>query len=450
MKILFGPAGIPLSCKGRTVLDGIIDTRKLELDVMEIELLRVDADIGDIDMIKKASREHNVKLFMHAPYYINLSGNKAEVEKYLTIIKESGVLASHLGAEILIVHLGMYHKNKKESMENIVSNIRRLRDSFSDRGLKCRIGIETSGRQGLFGTVDEIVTICKRVKGIIPVINFAHIHARGNGCLKTKEDFQQIFDKLKPLNLRSYYTHFSGVVYENGDEVELTPMKKSNLKFDPLAECILTNKYNIIIMSSSPLLEHDAIYMKLILDRVKEKLSKKKPEVKKIEKKPEKVAAKKALKKKPEKVVGKKKIVKKKPVKLKKHKKTVKKTLKRKSGKKMKPQKGVKKKKIKGGIGKKVKPKKVKKKLKKTKKPKKVLKKKKIIKKKKVKKMVKKIKKKKVEHKKILKKKTAKKKAAKRAGKSGEKTKTRLALMREAYEKKKKEYEKRKKAQKGR
>lgn len=406
MKILFGPAGIPLSCKGRTILDGIIDTRKLGLDVMEIELLRVDANIGDIDKIKKASREHNVKLFMHAPYYINLSGNKAEVEKYIEIIKESGVLASHLGAEILIVHPGMYHKSKKESMENIVSNIRRLRDSFSDRGLKCRIGIETSGKQGLFGTVDEIVTVCKRVKGIIPVINFAHIHARGNGCLKTKEDFQQIFDKLKPLNLKSYYTHFSGVVYENGDEVELTPMKKSNLKFEPLAECILTNKYDIIIISGSPLLEHDAIYMRLILDRVKEKMSKKKPEVKKVEKKPEKVAAKKVLKKKPEKVVG-KKIAKKKPVELKKHKKAVKKTMKRKIGEKMKPKKAVKKK------------------LKKTKKPKKVLKKKKIIKKKKSK--------------------AAGEKVVKKT-KEVKKTKTRLALLHEAYEKKKREYEKRKKA----
>lgn len=407
MKILFGPAGIPLSCKGRTILDGIIDTRKLDLDVMEIELLRVDANIGDIDKIKKASREHNVKLFMHAPYYINLSGNKAEVEKYIEIIKESGVLASRLCAEILIVHPGMYHKSKKESMENIVSSIRRLRDSFSDRGLKCRIGIETSGKQGLFGSIDEIVTVCKRAKGIIPVINFAHIHARGNGCLKTKEDFQQIFDKLKPLNLKSYYTHFSGVVYENGDEVELTPMKKSDLKFEPLAECILTNKYDIIIISGSPLLEHDAIYMRLILDRVKEKMSKKKPEVKKIEKKPEKVAAKKALKKKSEKVVGKKKIAKKKPVGLKKHKKAVKKTMKRKIGEKMKPKKAVKKK------------------LKKTKKPKKVLKKKKIIKKKKSK----------ATGEKVVKK-----------PKEVKKTKTRLALLHEAYEKKKSEYEKRKKA----
>ncbi|MDI6917563.1 MAG: TIM barrel protein [Thermoplasmatales archaeon] len=394
MEILFGPAGIPLSCKGRTILDGIIDTRKLGLDVMEIELLRMDADIGDIDRIKKASKQHNIRLFMHAPYYMNLSGDKAEADKYVEVVKESGVLASRLGAEILVVHLGMYDKNKNQSLENIVGNIRRLRDSFSDRGLKCKIGIETSGKQGLFGSMDEIVTVCKRVKGVIPVINFAHIHARGNGCLKTLEDFQGIFDKMKPLKLKSYYTHFSGVVYENGNEIDLTPIKKSNLKFDPLAECILKNKYNITIISASPLLEHDAIYMKLILDRVKEKISKKKPEIKRVEKKPEKVKVKKPLKKKPVKP-----------------KKAVKKIIKRKPEKKMKPKKAVKKK------------------PKKTRKPKKAVKKKKIIKKKKYKKGGKKVVKK---------------------PKEVKKAKTRLALMREAYEKRKREYEKRKKAGKRR
>jgi deoxyribonuclease-4 len=38
--ITFGPAGIPLSCKGRTVRDGIIYTRNLELDAMEVQFVR--------------------------------------------------------------------------------------------------------------------------------------------------------------------------------------------------------------------------------------------------------------------------------------------------------------------------------------------------------------------------------------------------------------------------
>ena len=52
--IRFGPSGIPLSCKGRTLRDGIEDVHNLGLTAMEIQLVRVnlnerfasDEDIG--------------------------------------------------------------------------------------------------------------------------------------------------------------------------------------------------------------------------------------------------------------------------------------------------------------------------------------------------------------------------------------------------------------------
>src|SRR5438309_4922953 len=47
-----------------------------------------------------------------------------------------------------------------------------------------------------------------------------------------------------------------------------TPIKKGDLRFEPLAECLLDDDYDLTIVSSSPLLEHDAMYMKVILERV--------------------------------------------------------------------------------------------------------------------------------------------------------------------------------------
>src|SRR3989337_2946005 len=52
--IRFGPSGIPLSCKGRTLRDGIEDVHNLGLTAMEVQLVRVnlneryatDDDIG--------------------------------------------------------------------------------------------------------------------------------------------------------------------------------------------------------------------------------------------------------------------------------------------------------------------------------------------------------------------------------------------------------------------
>ena len=40
------------------------------------------------------------------------------------------------------------------------------------------------------------------------------------------------------------------------------------MKFEYLAEVILENDYDVNIISDSPLMEHDAMYMKLILERV--------------------------------------------------------------------------------------------------------------------------------------------------------------------------------------
>ena len=89
-----------------------------------------------------------------------------------------------------------------------------------------------------------------------------------NGALKKKEDFQELFDKVKKFTKGNFYTHFSGVEHEDGNEIRYTPIKKGDLKFEPLAECILDNDYDMTIISGSPLLEHDAMYMKVILERV--------------------------------------------------------------------------------------------------------------------------------------------------------------------------------------
>src|SRR2546422_6269829 len=40
--IRFGPSGIPLSCKGRTLRDGIEDVHNLGLTAMEVQLVRVN------------------------------------------------------------------------------------------------------------------------------------------------------------------------------------------------------------------------------------------------------------------------------------------------------------------------------------------------------------------------------------------------------------------------
>ncbi|MEA3200497.1 MAG: deoxyribonuclease, partial [Thermoplasmata archaeon] len=100
---------------------------------------------------------------------------------------------------------------------------------------------------------------------------FAHIHARGNGALKTKEDFHAVFKKLDSLKLKHIHSYFTGVKYLNGNELNHVPIKKGDLDFTPLVEVILENDYNITVTSVSPIVEHDAMYMKILLERVLER-----------------------------------------------------------------------------------------------------------------------------------------------------------------------------------
>ncbi len=324
--IRFGPSGIPLSCKGRTLRDGIEDVHTLGLTALEVQIVRTNVEVrhadeddigqiptqvedalvievqrggeknpkatmldepiekGDIILsminpiaknfiqlkqLGEIAKNLDVVLSVHTPYYMDLVANDDLTKRSTESIRWAGILAKALGAQIVLTHVGMYgDHSKKEATKNITDNIAAIQKWYDESDVKIPLGLETSGRQEIFGAFEEIERICEQIKGPVPVINFPHVHARGNGSLKKKEDFQELFDRANKFTKGKFYTHFSGVEHENGNEIRYTPIKKGDLKFEPLAECILENDMELTVISGSPLLEHDAMYMKVILERV--------------------------------------------------------------------------------------------------------------------------------------------------------------------------------------
>lgn len=273
MAIRIGPAGIPLSCKGRTIKDGVIYTRNLELDAIQVQFVRgIRTAEEEALEVGRVAKEANVEVHVHAPYYTNLAGDEPNVEMAFDKIITAGALADAMGAKTLAVHCGLYNEaGAPKTMEIINQNIGEIRDTFKEDGLKVKLGLETSGKQALFGTLEEILDVCRQVPGVVPVLDFAHVHARTNGSLQTQEDFEKIFEACKFLNLDQFVVHFTGVLYENGNERHHLPIKKGDLRFEPLVETILDHDYPVTIISHSPILEHDAMYMKIVLDRVRER-----------------------------------------------------------------------------------------------------------------------------------------------------------------------------------
>ncbi len=271
--IQFGPAGIPLSCKGRTVRDGIIYTRNLELDAMEVQFVRgIRMTEEEAQTVRVTAEESGVELHVKAPYYINLAGDERNVEMSVQKILATGKLGHEMGAQTVVFHPGFYGDlSKEETMKRIVENVRAIRNVFVREGWTPRLGIEIMGKRNVFGNLDEVMEVCHRVKGVVPVVDFAHLHARGNGILQNPEDFQAVFDRIGSLGLDHYLVHFTGIHYENGNARYRLPIKKGDLKFEPLCEVILENNISATIISTSPIMEHDAMYMNIVFDRVKER-----------------------------------------------------------------------------------------------------------------------------------------------------------------------------------
>lgn len=268
--IRIGQAGIPLSCKGRTNKDGLVYTKEiLDLNAMEVQFVRglYVMDDEEAFFMKEYSQENDVELHVHAPYYINLAGDE-EIKLSIEKVMSSTHLANKMGAKTVVIHPGFYgEKSDSETLKLIVKNTQTLSDLMTEESLDVKLGLETMGKQKVFGSLDEIVKVCQQVPGVLPVIDIGHIHARGNGCLQEQKDFEEIFDKLSVLDLDHYLIHVTGVLYENGNEQYHLPVKKGDMPIGPFIDTILDHNYNVTLISESPLLEHDAVYLRLQVEK---------------------------------------------------------------------------------------------------------------------------------------------------------------------------------------
>ncbi|MDR1405138.1 MAG: TIM barrel protein [Candidatus Methanoplasma sp.] len=322
--IRFGPAGIPLSCKGRTLKDGIEDVHNLSLNALEIQMVRAgvygrypnDDEIGtkmrDIEEnfivelerageiisdpetvieeedglmymqsgitdsfgelygIGSIAKRLDVSVSLHTPYYIDLGSNNELTESCMDSIRRAAIILNALDGEVVVTSLGLYTgRLPEEDIDaNILNNVADIMDWWKENGIRPKLGVEVTGHQSVYGSLDQILDMCDAIDGIVPVINFPHYHSRTNGSLTESEDFLSLLRQVEPYCKGRMHTTFAGAEYADGNEKRLTPIKKGDLKFEPLAEALCDLKPEATIISASPLLEHDAMYMRIINERV--------------------------------------------------------------------------------------------------------------------------------------------------------------------------------------
>jgi deoxyribonuclease IV len=324
--IRFGPAGIPLSCKGRTLRDGISDVHHLGLTAMEVQFIKVNPltrvlleeevgklpfdvplqlmvevgettrmtadpaalrtplkrrqnvtaltwslakDYADLAQTRALARALDVKLTLHAPYYVDFFGSEESRDRSIRQIQWAGLLASGLGAGLDVTHLGFYGGGSRADSIHELAQVARELEAWLQKTTDgvVHLAVEPSGHPDVFGSREEVLELAHQIKGIVPVLNMPHLAARERTTFSDSVQLKALVDQFVEASHGDLYLNFSGVEFYGPTEFRLTPIKRGSIRFDTLAEILAERDYDVTVISSSPLLEHDGMYLKLLYER---------------------------------------------------------------------------------------------------------------------------------------------------------------------------------------
>jgi len=266
MSLLFGTAGTPLSSKGTDSISGIRRVHELGLGCMELEFVRgVKMGEKTARAVHEAAKQLDIRLSVHAPYYINLNAEGETLEASKVRIMNSARIGAICGAKSVVIHAGFIQKYPREVVyEKIKKAIVEIVEKLKSEGVDITLRIETMGRVSQFGSLEEALAMTE-VDGVLPCIDFSHLHAVA-GRNNSREEFNSILarveEKLGREGLDDMHIHVSGIEYSDKGEKKHLVFDESDLKYKELAQAFSDFNINGMVICESPNLEDDALVLK--------------------------------------------------------------------------------------------------------------------------------------------------------------------------------------------
>ena len=191
---------------------------------------------GELLKIKTLAQKYNIELSIHND---NLPEDPEKIDSTLKIFT---ALASIMDCRSLILHPNFYKMVPEDQAIKLV--VHKTTEIINASGLKSKIGFEPTGKINEVGSLEDIIEIAKRTAKTEPIINFAHIHARGSGALRTEADFKEVINKVRASIgqqwLQNAYLMFSGVSYGPSGLRDYIPFHKSDLNLNYLIKTIMS------------------------------------------------------------------------------------------------------------------------------------------------------------------------------------------------------------------
>jgi deoxyribonuclease-4 len=272
MQALFGPAGNSLSFYAQ----GNKSTHQAPAWLSQMGLGAYEYQAGNgvrgsdeaFAKIAQEARTHKIKLSLHAPYFISLSGVEQEKRlKSIDYIGQSLHAAEMLGADTIVIHTGSAAKiSRAEAMNLARDTLYKTLETFPNNQI--HLGLETMGKLNQLGTLEEVIDLCRMDSALYPVVDFGHLNARENGRFFSCDDYRRVFDAigsaLTDEKARYLHCHFSMIEYtQAGEKKHLTFADKIyGPRFEPLMEALVKDDLAPrIICESDGTMAEDALAM---------------------------------------------------------------------------------------------------------------------------------------------------------------------------------------------
>jgi deoxyribonuclease IV len=270
---IFGTVGSPAATPARPggTVGGIQYAASIGLEALELAWVNgVRVSEATCLAIKQAGMDHGIALSVHAPYYINLNGDDEKWPRLRTYLMDAAHFGNLAGATDIVFHPGTYFGRPAEQvLEVVLPRLRGCVDELRSNGNPVTLRPEISGKAAMLGSLKDVLEMAKGIPGVLPCIDFAHLHARlGDGAMNTYAEWISVLDlyrsSLGEPAMQHLHIHLSGINYGPKGEKNHLVMEEADLDFRNLMCALRDSGGQGRIMCESPVLEVDALKFKAL------------------------------------------------------------------------------------------------------------------------------------------------------------------------------------------
>ncbi len=266
--LLFGTAGVPFSSADDSSLAGIERIVGLGLDCLEIEFVNgVKMGLDTAAKVREKAARLGVRLSVHAPYHINFNSENPGIrlQSRERLLKTARVGAA-CGAASAVFHAAFYGQDSAEmTYAAVKQELAAVQSILRSERLAITLRVETMGKRAQFGSLDEVLALCRDVDGLQPCLDFSHLYAR-EGKVNSYTDFERVLTKvarkLGPRSLRNVHIHIAGIHFGDRGEIKHLNLEETEYRYDEWLQALRDFGVEGLVICESPNLEGDAVMLK--------------------------------------------------------------------------------------------------------------------------------------------------------------------------------------------